>query len=169
MLNRPLPLTRRRALLLATAVTAVSTLTYAVETLPTAGKGYVDMQVFVERSQGSTEGSTKTSIQARLIGQDGKTLKLRFDPIASDTPGWTTEALWIELLPQKQKTANAVLIKTKISLGDPGVELGHPSVMSAWGTKARIEIARPDSGEKLVLELTPTELPADYEPPKNTF
>lgn len=163
MLNRPEPLTRRRALLLATAVTAVSTLAYAAETPPAGINGYIDMQVMVERSQ----NGSKTGIQARLIGQDGKTLTVRFDPVASDTPGWATEALWIELLPMKK--ADAVLIKTRIRLGDPGVELGHPSVMAIWGTKARIEIASPDSGEKLALELTPTELPADYQPPKNTF
>ncbi|WP_457425209.1 M56 family metallopeptidase [Roseateles sp. P5_E7] len=171
MLNRPLPLNRRKALLLTFGVTAVSSLAYAAASPAPAGTRYIELQLLVERSlvrAGSTD-SLKTGIQTRLIGRDGERMKLRLDAIPADQPDWTTEVLWIELQPQINKEANAVLIKTQIRRGDPGVELGHPSVMSAWGTKARIEIGRPEPGEKLVLELTPTELPADYQPPKNIF
>jgi hypothetical protein len=165
MLNHAQPLNRRRALLLAAGVATVSTLAYAAEGPPpaAAGAGYIEMQLKVERSR----GGEKTSIEARIVGRDGERVKLRFDAIASDTLNWTTAPLWIHLQPQKQ--GNAALIKTQIEIGEPTVEIGHPSVMSAWGTKARIEIGRADSDEKFALELTPTAMPADFQPPKNTF
>lgn len=165
MLNRPSPLNRRRALLLATGVAAASTLAYAAEGPPpaTAGAGYIAVQLKVERRQG---GDT-TTIEAHVVGRDGERLKLRLDAIPGDAPGWTKEPLWITLWPQK--AGDAALVKTQIDHGEPSKELGHPSVMAAWGTQARIEITRPDSDEKFALELTPTALPADFQPPKNTF
>lgn len=164
MLNRPLPLTRRRALLLAAGVAAVSTLAYAAESPPpAAGAGFIELQLKVERSQ----GGDKSTVEARVIGRDGERVMLRLGAVAGEEPGWVKEPLSITLWPKK--AGDSALIKTQISHGEPDVELGHPSVMSAWGQKARIEITRAGSDEKFALELTPTALPADFQPPKNTF
>ncbi|MFG6486952.1 M56 family metallopeptidase [Roseateles sp. BYS78W] len=167
MLNRPRPLNRRRALLLAAGVTAVSTLAYAAESPPpaAAGAGYIEMQLKVERSQ----GSSKSTIEARVVGRDGErvTVLLKGIGLPGDEPDWTKEPLSITLWPKK--AGDSAAIRTQISHGEPAIELGHPGFMSAWGQKARIEITRPDSDEKFALELTPTALPADFQPPKNTF
>ena len=163
MLKHPLPLNRRRAWLLASAVAGLSTLAYAAEAPMPTGARFIEVQLMVERSR----GGEKTSIQARLIGRDGERTKVRFDAIGGDAPTWTTEPLWISLQPQRR--GEVVLIKTELQSGDPAVEIGRPSVMTAWGTKARIELTRPHSDEKLALELTPTLAPVDFRPPKNTF
>ncbi|WP_457323182.1 M56 family metallopeptidase [Roseateles sp. P5_E11] len=164
MLHRPLPLNRRRALLLAAGVAAVSTLAYAAESPPlAAGAGFIELQLKVERSQ----GGDKSTVEARVIGRDGERVMLRLEAMAGDEPGWVKEPLSITLWPKK--AGDSALIKTHISHGEPGVELGHPSVMSAWGQKARIEMTRAGSDEKFALELTPTALPANFQPPKNTF
>lgn len=168
MLNRPLPLNRRRALLVAAFVTGVSTLAYAAESQMPPGAGYIELQLMVERTQGTAERPLqKTTSQAKVISRDGKPSELLLKAIASEIQGWATEPLRIGLLVQKQE--GGALIKTEIRSGDAGVEIGRPIVTTLWNTKARIEIDRPQAGEKFVLELTPTELPADFKPPKNTF
>lgn len=167
MLNRPLPLNRRRALLLAAAVAGVSTLAYAAESQTPPDAGYIELQLMVERTQGAERPLQKTTIEATVINQDGKPSELRLNAVPSETKGWATELLRIGLTARKQD--GGALIKTEIRSGDAGVEIGRPIVMAAWSTKARIEIYRPESGEKFVLELTPTALPADFQPPKNTF
>lgn len=167
MLNTPLPLNRRRALLLAAAVAGVSTLAYAAENPAPASAGYIELQLKVERTVGGEQPQQRTTIEAKVATQDGKRSELHLNGIHSDTQGWATAPLRIGLLAQKQD--GAALIKTEILNGDTGVEIAHPSVMTAWGTKARIEIDRPQAREKFVLELTPTALPASYQPPKNTF
>jgi beta-lactamase regulating signal transducer with metallopeptidase domain len=165
MLNTPRHLNRRRALLLAAVAATASALAYAAEGEAPADKGFIQLELKIERSlDGAT--SHRTAQTLRLIGKDGAQLRLRMDPIASDPPNWTTEPLAIELRP-RQTDENQVLIETRISHGEPAVELGHPSVVTAWGQKARIEIGRPDTGEKFSLELTPTAAPADFKPPTN--
>ncbi|MBW8847770.1 MAG: M56 family metallopeptidase [Burkholderiales bacterium] len=163
MLNRLRPLNRRRRLLLATAVATASALAYAAEGRPPAGKGLIQLELKVERSQGGST-SSRTTQTLRLVGKDGERMGLRLDPIATDQPNWTTEPLSIELRP-RQTGENQVLIETRVSHGKPSVELGHPSVATAWGLKARIEFDHPDTGEKFSLELTPSAVPADFKPP----
>jgi beta-lactamase regulating signal transducer with metallopeptidase domain len=164
MLNRPMPLNRRRAMLLAATVATVSTLAYAAEgPQPKAGAGFIELQLKVERSQ----GGDKSTIETRVIGRDGERMMMRLNAIPGDGPGWVTEPLSITLWPNK--AGDSALIKTQISRGEPGVELGRPSVMTAWGQKARIELTRAGLDEKFALELTPTALPPDFQPPKNTF
>jgi len=166
MLNRPLPLNRRAALLLAAGMTIASAVVYAAEAPPTAaGAGYIEMQLKVERSQ----GGSKSTVEARVIGRDGErvTVLLKGIGLPGDGPDWTKEPLSITLWPKK--AGDSAAIRTQISHGEPAVELGRPGVMSAWGQKARIEIGRSDSDQKFVMELTPTAMPADFQPPKNTF
>jgi len=165
MLNTHRPLNCRRTLLLAMAATIASALAYAAEGEAPADKAFIQLALKIERSQAGAT-SYQTTQTLRLIGKDGERMRLRMDPIASDPPNWTTEPLAIELRP-RQTGENQVLIETRISHGEPGVELGHPSVATAWGQKARIEIGRPDTGEKFSLELTPTAAPADFKPPTN--
>ena len=163
MLNRPRPLNRRRALLLAATISAASALAYAAEGQAPAGKGFIQLDLKVERSQSGTT-SERTTQTLRLIGKDGERMGLRLDPIRTGQPNWTTEQLLIDLRP-RQTGDNEVLIETRISHGEPSVELGHPSVVSTWGQKARIEIGVRETGEKFALELTPSAAPADYKPP----
>lgn len=163
MLNHPRPLNRRRALLLAATISAASALAYAAEGQAPAGKGFIQLDLKVERSQSGTT-SERTTQTLRLIGKDGERMGLRLDPIRTGQPNWTTEQLLIDLRP-RQTGDNEVLIETRISHGEPSVELGHPSVVSTWGQKARIEIGVRETGEKFALELTPSTAPADYKPP----
>jgi hypothetical protein len=163
MLKQPSPLNRRRTWLLAGVIAALSTLAYAAEAPGPTGARFIEVQLVVER----TGGGEKTRIQTRLVGRDGERMKVRFDAIGDGTANWTTEPLWINLQPQRR--GEAVLIRTELQSGTPAVEIGSPSVMSAWGIKARIELSRPQSDEKLALELTPTLAPVDFQPPKNAF
>ncbi|MBV8034473.1 M56 family metallopeptidase [Roseateles sp.] len=162
MLNRPMPLTRRRALPLLLAITSLSALAYAGAIPATADRGYIRMQLALVLS----EPGQKTTLRSSLIGRSGERLMLRFNAVKADKPGWTTQPLWISLWPEKQD--GTAFIKTRISVGDPAMELGHPSLASAWGETARVEINGANPNERFVLELTPTELPADYQPPPPT-
>ena len=159
MLNHPIPLTRRRALPVVFVIASLSALAYAGSTPAVADKGFIELRLAMQRS----EPGQKTSLTSRLIGRDGDRLRVTFNAVDVDKPGWTTQPLSITLWPEKQ--GETALIKTQISVGDPAVELGRPSLTAAWGETARIELSGASPDQKFMLELTPTALPADYQPP----
>ncbi len=155
MLNHPRPLNRRRALLLAASVSAVSALAYAAESPPQpASSDYLKLKVVVEQVQ----GNTKTSRTVSLIGRDGERL------LVIHKPDDRADALRLGLVARKVG-ADQVMVSSELSRGEPPVELGRPRVLTHWDQKARIEFSDPITGAKLALEFTPTALPADYQPP----
>ncbi len=157
MLNRPRPLNRRRALLLAATVSTVSALAYAAENPAPADNGYLKLQVKLEQ----TQGDSKTSRSFRLIGKDGERM------LVMSRGGVPEEAWRIGLLARKVGE-NQVSIESEIGRGEPAVEVGRPSVQTALGQMARVEFDDDKTGARLALELTPEAMPADYQPPVRT-
>ncbi|CAM3821190.1 M56 family metallopeptidase [Roseateles saccharophilus] len=157
MLNRPLPLNRRRALAVATAVSLTTALAYAAESPPAVDGGYVQLHVQLENNLGSTRSRVATDVAIPI----GKLTKL-------ELPDAKSEPIWISLLTSKTPRDD-VKFHAEITRGEPAVQWGSTILNPAWGTITRIEMSRSGSEEKVVLELTPTRVPADFQPPKNTF
>jgi hypothetical protein len=152
MLNCPRPLSSLRTGLLALALGSLSALVYAAQDTGPDGGHWVQLQVVLERHQ----GNDLQRQSFRLVGKDGELMKVRLDSVMGDP-------VWIHLQPRS--TGENVMIDTRFLRGDPGVELAHPRVLAARGTKARIEIAAEGSPDKWALELTPSDAPADFKPP----
>jgi beta-lactamase regulating signal transducer with metallopeptidase domain len=157
MLNRPLPLTRRRVLAVAAAIGLTTAVAYAADSPPVAGDDWVQLHLLLEEKLGNTQSRSSIDVAIPV----GRLTKLEL-PDAKSGP------VWISLQTSKARH-DAVKFQIEITRGEPGVQWGSAVIVPAWGTITRIDMTRSGSDEKLMLELTPTRVPADFQPPKNTF
>ncbi|MDR7331314.1 M56 family metallopeptidase [Roseateles asaccharophilus] len=164
MLNRPLPLTRRRAVLVAAPLLGLAGLAYAAQqpAAPADTTPVIELKLALSYSTGRGDTRNTYSTQATLRVHDGKQARLMLNG-SPDKP--MPEQVGIAITPRDIGNGK-IELRTELQKGDPLTTVSRPRLITSNGVKGLIEQGRddPTGSEHLSLAVTPTLLTAQSQP-----